>query len=160
MPLARMTKIKAFTVLNTREKKNITEKINAQWGFKKKLDYAYLMNTKHKIFLINPEIDRIEDPKKFNIDAVGLYFGELPNTEEIRLSIEGSQMIGPNATKNVVELSEDETKEWMTGQDLDKETDCTGFVIIKSGKDFLGTGKAKEGRILNYVPKSRRINLS
>jgi len=136
-----MAKIKSYTVLNTREKKKITEMIDKQWGYKKKLDFVYLMNAKNKIFLANPDIDKL-DPKKFNIDAVGMYFGELPNTEEIRLSIEGSQIIGPNATKNVIELPIDEAKEWLTGQDLDKETDCTGFVIIKSGKDFLGTGKA------------------
>lgn len=155
-----MVMIRFLKVLNSREKKKITEMIGAQWGFRRKLDYAYLMNRKNKIFLVNPAIDRIEDPKKLNIDSAGMYFGELPNENEIRLSIEGSQIIGPHAKKNIVELEEEEARLWMTGQDLDKETDCRGFVIIKSGTDFLGAGKAKEGKILNYVPKTRRINLS
>ena len=87
-----------------------------------------------------------------------MYFCDLEN--EIRLSIEGSQIIGPKAAKNVVEINEEQTKEWLKGEDLeiDGKSNYSGFVIIKHNADFLGTGKYKENKILNYVSKSRRIS--
>jgi len=32
-----------------------------------------------------------------------------------------------------------------------------GFVIIKHNKDFFGSGKFKDGRLLNFLPKIRRL---
>lgn len=177
--------------LTTKELKPILAYINEQWGYDKKLDYAFILTDKERIYIINRAVDNI-DFSKLRINSLGLYFGEYRN-EELRLSIEGSQIIGPAATKNVVELNSDEKKKWLQGIDLDKSHDfhqgasreainvmeivrsqeapsrtvsdrrflreCsnTGFVIIKSGNDFFGCGKCKEGRVLNFVPKARRI---
>ncbi|RMF06600.1 hypothetical protein D6764_01915, partial [Candidatus Woesearchaeota archaeon] len=33
----------------------------------------------------------------------------------------------------------------------------SGFQIVRSGGDFLGCGKASQGRLFNYVPKARRL---
>ena len=94
---------------------------------------------------------------RLRLNSVGMYFCE-NDGKGIRLSIEGSQLIGPKATKNVIELNDEETKNWFKGEDLEKEyKDCNGFVILKHNNDFLGTGKYANGRILNYVGKSRRI---
>ena len=46
----------------------------------------------------------------------------------------------------------------MKGEDLNIEGDYSGFVIIKNKNDFLGTGKYKDGIILNYVGKERRVS--
>ena len=43
------------------------------------------------------------------------------------------------------------------GTDIKSEQEFVGFVIIKKNEDFLGCGKYKEGIILNYVSKARRI---
>lgn len=48
----------------------------------------------------------------------------------------------------------------MKGSDLDKESSEKGFVIISNGKDFFGSGRVKDGKILNYVPKVRRLSVS
>ena len=79
---------------------------------------------------------------------------------KIRLSIEGSQLIGPKAKKNIVELNDKEAKEWLKGIDLDKKTNNNGFVLIKHKNDFIGCGKQMKDKILNYVPKIRRLNVS
>ena len=142
--------------LNSKEIKEIMKLIEEQWGAELKLDYTFAKNNKNRVFLINKDISKI-DFSKLRINSIGMYFCDLEN--EIRLSIEGSQIIGPKATKNVVEVSEEQTKKWMKGGDLEIEDkgNCNGFVIIKHENDFLGTGKFKENRILNYVSKSRRI---
>ena len=146
-------------ILNKKEIKNILESIKNQWGCDFELDYAFLMNQKNRIFIANKEIFDI-DLKKIRINSLGLYFGEQVNEKEFRLSIEGSQLIGPEATKNVVELSDSEARVWLKGEDLENETAKEGFVILRNGDDYLGSGKVKENKILNYVPKTRRLSFS
>jgi len=47
--------------------------------------------------------------------------------------------------------------QWLKGQDIDIKGNYKGFVILKHENDFLGTGKYKDGKVLNYVPKARRF---
>jgi len=143
--------------LNSKETKEILKLIEEQWGAKLKLDYTLIKNNKNRVFIINKEINKVE-LEKLRINSIGMYFCDLEN--EIRLSIEGSQIIGPKSTKNVAEIKEEQTKKWMKGEDLEIENkgNYDGFVIIKHENDFLGTGKYKEGRVFNYVNKGRRIS--
>jgi len=143
-------------ILNSKEIKEIHSMIEKQWNANIKLDYGFLQNNKNRVFIINRDISKI-DFSKLRLNSVGMYFCEI-DSKGIRLSIEGSQIVGPKAAKNVVELNEDETRKWFKGEDLELECkDCSGFVILKNKKDFLGTGKYKEGKILNYVGKTRRV---
>ena len=143
--------------LNSKETKEILKLIEEQWGAKLKLDYTFAKNSKNRVFIVNKDINKI-DFSKLRINSVGMYFCDIEN--EIRLSIEGSQIIGPKAAKNVVEINEEQTKQWLKGEDLEIEDkgNYRRFVIIKHENDFLGSGKFKDNRILNYVSKSRRIN--
>ncbi len=147
-----------LNILNKKEIKKILELIEEQFGCVFESDYVFLMNNENKIFVANKELFDV-DFEKLRVNSLGLYFGEA-NNGELRLTIEGSQIIGPHATKGVVELDDSEAREWLKGSDLEKQTDEKGFVIITNGKDFLGSGKVKDGRILNYVPKTRRLNVS
>ena len=145
-------------ILNKKEIKNILELIKTHFGCELELDYAFLMNQKNRIFIANKELFDV-DTKKIRINSIGLYFGELSNNE-LRLTIEGSQLIGPKSTKNVVELNDSEMRKWLKGEDLEKEVGEKGFVILKHGDDYLGSGRVKDDKILNYVPKTRRLSVS
>lgn len=157
-------------ILNNKEIKEILQLIENQWGAKLKADHVFLKNNKNRVFIVSRDISKI-DFSQLRLNSIGMYFCEI-DKKGIRLSIEGSQIVGPKSTKNVVELNEEETKRWFRGEDLEKECkDCSGFIILKhkyqknsSEKnffvfDFLGNGKYKEGKILNYVGKSRRVNV-
>ena len=145
-------------ILSNKEIKEILKLIENQWDAKLKLDYGFLKNNKNRVFIVSKDISKI-DFSKLRLNSVGMYFCEIDN-KGIRLSIEGSQIIGPKATKNIVELDEEETKKWFKGEDLEEECkDCSGFVVLKYKNDYLGTGKYANGKILNYVGKSRRVNL-
>jgi len=164
-------------ILNSKEIKEILNLIEKQWGAKLKLDYAFLKNQKNRVFLINKDISNI-DLSKLRINSVGMYFCEIDKIG-IRLSIEGSQIIGPKATKNIIEINEKQTKQWLKGEDLEIKEDnsskmsnsypptspqshqnYSGFVILKHNNYFLGSGKYKNGKVLNYVGKSRRIQIT
>ena len=145
-------------ILNSREIKEIYRIIESQWGAKIKLDYGFLRNNKGRVFIVSKDISKI-DLSKLRLNSIGLYFCET-GSKGIRLSIEGSQIVGQHAKKNIVEINEEETKKWFKGEDLEKEcVDCKGFVILKNKNDFLGAGKYSNGKIMNYVGKSRRLNI-
>ena len=151
-------KMAELKILNNKEIKEILKLIEERWGAKLKLDYGFLQNNKNRVFIISKDIAKI-DTSKLRLNSAGMYFCEI-DKKGIRLSIEGSQIVGPKATKNIVELNEEETKRWFKCEDLEKECeDCGGFVILKHNNDFLGTGKYSNGKILNYVGKGRRVNL-
>jgi len=141
--------------LSGRDLKPILNLIKEQWGAEIDVPWAWYQSTKNDLFVVSKDITKI-DARKLRINSVGLYIGEFKNWE-IRLSIEGSQLIGPHATKNVVELDAKEMRLWLKGEELAKEIPNKGFVLMKHGTDFFGSGKFKEGRILNFVPKARRL---
>jgi len=147
-------------VLERKDKKRFLENIKKQFNFEDKLDYTFLTNNKNKIFIVNKDIANI-DLDKIRINSIGLYIAEFRNNE-IRLSIEGSQIIGKKAKKNIIELDEKQAREWLKGKDIEREAkeETKGFVILKHKNDYLGSGKIKENRILNFVPKARRLNVS
>lgn len=143
-------------VLNTREVKKILDWLKEHYGIKElKIDKVFLKSAKDKIYLVSRKVSELET-KNLRINLVGMYFAK-EEKNGIRLSIEGSQIIGPKATKNVIELGEQQVSNWIKGQDISCDADAEGFVIIKNGKDFYGVGNCKEGKVLNYVPKERRI---
>lgn len=147
--------MKQTKFLTSKELKPILALLKEQWGFEQTLNYAFILSDKERIYIINRAVEMI-DFSKLRINSLGLYFAEFRNNE-LRLSIEGAQLIGTHATKNVVEINHDELKQWLRGEDLEKQSDVQGFVIIKYGNDFLGCGKIKEGKLLNFVPKARRL---
>lgn len=142
-------------ILNSKEIRQIKKSIVDQWGVEYNEDVAFLMNNTNDVFIISKSIGDI-DYSKLNINAAGLYFGEFKGGV-LRLSIEGSQIIGPNATKNVLDFNGTQIEQWVTGNNIDWSEEIDSFVIIKHGLDYFGCGRIKNGQVLNFVPKSRRV---
>jgi len=143
--------------LDKRDARRIIEKIKGIYGISSlDFDYDILVSKKGRLFLISKAIKKI-DLSRLNINSLGLYFGTLEG--DLRLSIEGSQLVGKKATKNIIEISDEDVKKWMSGNDIYTSSTSNHFVIIKNKNDFLGSGKCSNGKILNYVPKSRRTKM-
>lgn len=194
----------AFRAMDRKSRKNFLAMLEKQFGFSRELDYLFFINGKDKVFLISREAGAFPiDALRVNV--IGLYAAEI-GSGEVRLSIEGSQLIGPYASKNIIEVPEEIAARWLRGEDIKVQgtgqgiqdskdvlnsqgcqdrkgsqggqgsqeskdgpdsqriqdsqdgQNCSGFVIVKSGDDYLGSGKLKEGSILNFVPKNRRIH--
>ena len=138
-------------IWNNKQIKKFHKVLEEQFGFKKKLDYTFI-SRKGKIYIISKKIN--EFPINY-FHTKGLYIAK-EEASGIRLSIEGSQLIGPNCTKNILIL--DNFNEWMEGKDISTNNIFKNMVIIKYKNDFLGCGIYKNNTILNFVPKSRRIH--
>lgn len=169
-------------ILNSKETKEILGVIEKQFGCKPELDYAFLKNSEDKIFIINKDLSKI-DLSKLRINNLGIYIAQL-HRGSIRLSIEGAQLIGPYAQKNIVELNKEQMIVWISGEDLEVSEELAqeleGFVILKyrpnksradnkksDNQDyFLGCGKISRDtinnkmicKLANYISKSRRVN--
>jgi NOL1/NOP2/fmu family ribosome biogenesis protein len=144
--------------LNKQEKEKLIKQLNEQFGIRE-VDGQLAKFGKERIVLfsgdaIEKEIIMIDELAR--IEGVGLYIAK-EQPDGIRLSIEGSQLIGKQATKNVFEMNEKQAEQWMLGQEILTPLRERGFTIMKFKDDFLGTGKASEGRITNFVPKARRL---
>lgn len=142
-------------ILNKKEVKEILKKIEKQWGSKLEQDYAWLQNNQSRVFVVNNEASKI-DLSKLKINSIGMYFCDLERG--LRLSVEGSQLVGPKANKNILEVSDEQSKMWMSGEDIETDQEFDGFVLIKHNDDYLGTGKYSNKKIFNYIGKERRIN--
>lgn len=149
--------IKNLKLLNKKQTKIILGKIKDQWDATINLDdYAVFVNNKNKVYIVKRDCFEI-DVERLRINSLGIYFCE---TEKgIRLSIEGSQIVGPKAKENIINIGGKQIQSWIKGEDIYVQGNYKGFVIIKSGKDYLGTGNFKEGKVLNFVPKTRRLNI-
>lgn len=151
--------------LNSKEKKVLLQKIQEHYGFTEDFNYDVLLNeNKMKYYLIQPEV--LEFPvEQHRVETIGLYFGQLMPEGVVRFTVDGSQIIGPHATKQIFELSDEQFHEWIRGRDLEVETGLESWIILKHGDDYVGSGKivhkseAGEEKTLihNYVPKTRYV---
>lgn len=146
----------SLKILNTKEKRSILSIIERQWGCRWETDLVFLKSRKNKIYLVTRDVERVLD-HGLRIDSMGLYLGEVKG-DEMRLSIEGSQLLGPQATRNVLQLTDEDFGRWMLGEDLMREHDERAFVLLSHNDDFCGCGRHKDGVIKNFVPKTRRVN--
>lgn len=148
----------ALTILSEKEKTRITQKLSSQFGITE-IPGILIKKGKEKIFLYTGNLDKEEllklDKITF-IEKAGTYLAK-EEGKNIRLSIEGSQILKDQIIKNIVELTEEESQTWMMGHEVEIKSGLKGLVAMKYEEDMLGTGKASEEKITNFIPKSRRL---
>ena len=150
-----MTRIK---ILNLREKQEIERRLQEQFGIES-VPGVIVQRGEERLFLFSgnfskEEIEKLE--KCTFIERMGVYFAKIIG-KDIRLSIEGSQILKDKITKNIFDLNPSQSEEWMMGRELPIKTGKHGFLIMKRDSDFLGSGKASEEKIGNFIPKNRRL---
>ncbi len=145
--------MKLIKFLSSKELKPIFEFVKSHFGCSFVPEDAWVKND-DRLYVVSRDVEKI-DLSLLRINSLGLYVGEWRH-EELRLSIEGSQLFGPHAKKNVIDLSAHELLAWLRGEDMQKSGE-DGFVIVRYGTDYVGCGKIKEGKLLNFVPKIRRL---
>ncbi len=142
-----------MSILNKKEVKNLLKVFEKQFGFSSNLDYLFF-KAKDKIYILSKKFGEV-DLRGVNVANKGLYFCKIEKSG-IRLSIEGSQLIGDRCSKGVYSLNEEEFKKWMTGEDVEANV-SEKFLIMKYKEDYLGCGIFAKGEILNFVAKGRRV---
>ena len=143
-------------ILNHKERKEIQDKLTEQFGIKK-IPNVLVKFGEEKIFAFSGNLTLLQKLQKLTrIEGIGSYIAK-EQRDEIRLSIEGSHLFKSQITKNIFELNAEQKNLWMHGSELNIQTNKRGFLVMKYNDDFLGTGKASEHKIGNFIPKIRRL---
>ena len=145
-------------ILNQSEKREIEKKLEKQFGIED-IPYTIIMSGKEKLFLFSGSLDEKDIKKIWEIvpvERMGIYFAKIIKGD-LKLSIEGTQILKNQIKKNLFTLDSEQAEEWMMGRDLNIKTGKKGFLVMKYEDDFLGCGKASEEKIGNFIPKSRRL---
>jgi len=146
-------------ILNSKDKKIIRQTLDKQFGINEiPSDIIYFcLNKKERVYAANREIFDIEQ-ESLRVNAFGLYFGTYM-VDGFRLSLEGSQMIGPLATKNIFSISNSQFEDYLKGLNISCEVPefQKQYVLVKHDNDFLGVAKIKNNILNNHLPKSRRL---
>ena len=169
-------------ILNKNQSQKILRQLDEQFGIKKIPGLIFTLGGE-RLFLFSGSFTEKQIKQLSNIiqiERLGVYFAKQEH-EEIRLSIEGSQIFKDQITKNIFELTESQVEEWMMGRELlfsdifgvnnlaktreggrvgtspESKTLPKGFVIMKYKDNFLGCGKASAEKIGNFIPKNRRL---
>jgi NOL1/NOP2/fmu family ribosome biogenesis protein len=146
--------------LTKKEIEEIEEIVKRNYGVEVNLKKILVLEGKEKkIRISNKNVLKL-NLEKLGIDSIGLYFGKIKRNKKIHLSVEGSQMIGKNAVKNIVCLSKKNTEKFLKGENVkpQEEINCEyyNFVIVKFKKNILGSSLLVEEKLKNLLPKSRR----
>lgn len=150
--------------LNAKQKKELYAILHDHFGTDFKFPGYLFVSQKNKYYAIDEAYKDVAH-LKINTKVLGLYVAEINKFKEIRLSIEGSQLVGPTATKNVLELTQEEAEKFIRGEDLDvtdREVSDVYYITytidrFTKSRDYLGCGKVKEGKLLNFISKGRRV---
>jgi NOL1/NOP2/fmu family ribosome biogenesis protein len=163
--------VQSLKIQNSKEIKHIYELLEKQFGCAEKLDVAFLLSEKkERLYIFTKDLANV-DTSRLRIDTMGLYFGTFFDGM-LRLTIEGTQLLGPHCTKHIIDVTKQEMQSWMQGEKLElskltlpqEPVEPGAFVIIRykhpqgSSIDYLGCGKIGGDLILNYIPKTRYIH--
>ena len=154
------SKLKIF---NNKEKEEIEEILENQFGIKE-INGMVLQRGAERLFLFQGSLNEnqiYELEQTIPVERIGIYFAKIMKDKDgktkIRLSIEGTQIFADSITKNIFELTDEQVEDWMKGRELQIATGKKDFLVMKYKNNFLGTGKASENKISNFIPKNRRL---
>ncbi len=146
-------------ILKGKERKEIETKLEEQFGISK-IPGEILMRGKERLFFYSGNLnsDSIKNLESLVfIERIGIYFAKMEENGEIRLSIDGAQIFKEQISKNIFQIPKELVEKWMMGNELNIKSGMKGFVIVSYNNEFLGTGKASEEKISNFIPKNRRL---
>lgn len=145
-------------IISKEETQEILSKLQEQFGIKE-IPGLLLRIGQERIFIYQGSLNEKEILKlemAVPVERIGVYFAKIQN-DELRLSIEGTHILKKQITKNTFEIDDKQLDTWMHGSELEVETGKKAFLVMKHNEDLLGTGKASEKKITNFIPKSRRL---
>ena len=145
--------------LKSSEKKKLLAELEEQFGITK-LNYLLLETGKEKIRGFSGTMTK-EEIKELgeiaNVEIIGLYL--IKKERKLRLSLDATHTLKDQITKNIIEINNNQLEDWLRGKNLEIVKDG-GVHVIKCGDDFIGCGISDGKKLINHVPKERRIRSS
>ena len=146
-----------LSFIKTSEKRRIINQLNEQFGITE-LPYLLIESGKEKIRGFTGHLSKDEIiwlGKIANIEGIGLYLIKKED-DLFRLSLDATHLLGSQITKNIIDITGEQLEQWIRGRDLGIKAQ-KGLFVVRYAGDFLGSGKSTSEKILNHIPKERRI---
>jgi len=145
-------------IVAMKDREKVVSELQERFGIKD-IPGTIVMRGRERLYLYSGNFEswklkKLED--NVIIERVGVYFAKMVD-DKIKLSIEGVSLLRNQITKNIFEMDDKSTDDWIRGRDLNIKTGLYGFLVMKNKNDFFGIGKASENKIGNFIPKSRRV---
>ena len=155
---------RSLQILDRREVQKLQEILDKNYksGFELK-GFGVMLGSEERIWLAGRDVFTAGfDFAKLPVNSIGMNFGKLKRNDKLRLTIEGSQIVGKTAERNFALIADERAESFMHGQDVDvlQAVECEEhtFVIVKTENGtILGSALFAEGKLKNLLPKSRRI---
>lgn len=142
--------------IKSNEKRRLASELSEKYGVTD-IPYLLIESGKEKVRAFSGHLSKEEITElnnTVNLEVMGLYF--LRKEHDLRLSLDAPHLLKDQITKGIIEISEDQLRDWIRGHDLHIERP-SGTYLIKFKEDFIGSGKSNGKKILNHIPKDRRL---
>jgi NOL1/NOP2/fmu family ribosome biogenesis protein len=153
-----------INILNKKQKERFNNFLEENYNIEIKGQIIKQSNNKLRIFtgnLSEHELNILMGTVR--VETIGLYLAKIDdkNPENIRFSFDAS-FLAKNVKKNVLEVNDFQATEWFKGNDIEIESNTHTpytyqYIFLKYKDEIVGCGKIAENKILNFVPKERRI---
>ena len=145
-------------ILNKKEVKKIENKINGIYNSDLSLSKSVVLEKPYKkeIWISSKDIFKT-NLNNLNIFSIGMYLGRIE--KHVKLSVEGSQLVGATAKKNVCEI--ENVWDFIRGFKIEptKKIKCdeNQYVIVRYNENVVGSAKLKNNQLESILPKNRKI---
>lgn len=143
-----------LTFLNNKQRKELQAKLE-KFGINE-LPRHLIQTGKEKIRAFSGEISGDEIMSiwnNFRVEGIGLNILNISD-DEPRITLDGLHLLKP--TKRILELTKAQANEWMHGEELNIDSE-KGYLALKYNADLIGIGKSNGSKIINFMPKERRV---
>lgn len=141
-------------IINEEWESHVWNLLFSQFGISKLKGVRFLQSGKKRIRLISETASSLLTDVPYT-GSTGLYVGEY-SPRAVRLTMDGAMLLGQYATKQIIQLTAEQAKEWMQGESINYENKQRGYVIVYYKEDILGCGSLSQGLLHSFVPKKRR----
>jgi len=94
-----------------------------------------------------------------NVEIIGAYL--FKREGNLRISLDGAHLLKDKIKKGIIEITDEEVETWMKGENLSFDSENEkGIFVVKNGDDLLGCGVSDGKKLINYIPRERRIRRS
>jgi len=146
---------------DSKRRKKLIEQLNERFGITE-IPTILFETGKEKIrgFTGDLTIDELYDLADIaHVEFLGLYLFKPEGERSIRVGFDGALLLKKQISKSIIDINDEQLAVWMCGDNLPFVLD-KGMYIVRHGYDFFGCAISDGEKLINFVPKERRIRRS
>ena len=131
--------------------REVEKYLESQFGMSFINEDEILLQEEERLTIVPKKLLKFPLPTR-NV-GIGMPFGRIVRSEPVILDHDIATLRGEAATKGVIDLSDEQWSDLMSGKDIDCSKDLLGHVLLRYNGRCVGKGRAREGRCKNHLPR-------